>query len=429
MEKTCSLPLSRGAEEGIRRLEAAGFAAYAVGGCVRDALLGKQPHDFDLCTAAEPRAICGVFEGERLFTGGLRHGTVGVILGGEALEITSFRSDGGYSDGRHPDSVRFTDRLEEDLGRRDFTVNAMAYHPERGLVDLFGGQRDLSERLLRCVGEPEVRFSEDALRILRALRFSAALGFRIETETEAALFREAHRLSAVAPERIREEVCGLLRGRSASAAVERYASVLSVLFPGLEDTLCTETGRRTLCVLESAACPERVRLAYFVLLAAGGDAGRVPALARRLRLPEKTVSELSVLVSAGSVPHSLPELRRFLHVHGNGDGILALTEELLCAEEALGGEASGGRQMLARIRQEKLCFERNGTYGLALDGSDLIRAGLKPGREIGRILDRLLGQVTEEKLPNERDALLAAAMRYGEAASDAADGQRRRFLM
>lgn len=414
MEETYRVLLSRGAEEGIRRLEAAGYPAYAVGGCVRDAVLGRQPHDFDLCTAAEPLAICAVFEGEQLFTAGIRHGTVGVILAGETLEITAFRADGIYSDGRHPDSVRFTDRLEEDLRRRDFTVNAMAYHPERGLVDLFGGCRDISDRVIRCVGVPTARFSEDALRILRALRFSSALDFRIDEKTEAALFSEAYRLSAVAPERIRAELYGLLRGKAAASVVKRYASVLSVLFPVLADTLDTETGSRALRVLGSPACTERIRFSYFALLAAGGEPGRVPEVIQRLGLSGRACSDAAMPLFSGSVPRTLPELRRFLHTLGSGDGAIALAEELICAEEALGKEVASVRDLLARIKREKLCFERNGTYGLSLDGSDLIRAGLAQGCGIGRILDRLLVGVAEGQLPNEREALLSAAARLAE---------------
>ena len=177
--------------EALRRLEARGFRAWCVGGCVRDSLLGKAPFDWDIATSALPQETKACFAGERLVEAGAAHGTIAwVPSGGHPIEITTFRSDGAYTDGRHPDSVAFSRRLEDDLSRRDFTVNAMAWHPQRGLVDLFHGQEDLSAGLLRCVGEPARRFSEDALRILRCLRFSSQLGFAIHPDTARALWEK-----------------------------------------------------------------------------------------------------------------------------------------------------------------------------------------------------------------------------------------------
>ena len=169
--------------ECLNRLNQAGFAAYAVGGCVRDHVLGVQPHDYDICTAARPEDMKRVFSGERTVETGIQHGTLTVLLSGMPLEITTFRVDGEYLDGRHPDSVRFTGRVEDDLSRRDFTINAMAYAPGAGIVDPFGGREDCEAGIVRCVGEPELRFGEDALRILRALRFAARYGFAIEEES------------------------------------------------------------------------------------------------------------------------------------------------------------------------------------------------------------------------------------------------------
>ena len=183
------------AARAVERLEQAGFETWVVGGCVRDSLRGIRPHDWDLCTAAAPEEMLRVFEGEQVIETGLKHGTLTVMLDGSPLEITTYRTDGGYSDGRHPDGVRFVRSIREDLARRDFTVGAMAWHPERGLLDPFDGQNDLKNRILRAVGDPDTRFTEDALRILRGVRFASELGFAIEGNTAAAMRRQRRRIS------------------------------------------------------------------------------------------------------------------------------------------------------------------------------------------------------------------------------------------
>ena len=212
----------------------AGFEACLVGGCVRDALLGRTPADWDICTAARPEETETVFAGERLIETGLRHGTVTVLLAGTPLEITTYRTDGEYTDGRHPDSVSFTPDLSQDLARRDFTVNARAWSPEAGLTDLFGGREDLAAGLIRCVGEPEARFREDALRILRALRFAGRYGFAVEPETDRALRALRARLGLVAPERIREELRGILLSPGAGELMRTYPEVFTAALPVLE---------------------------------------------------------------------------------------------------------------------------------------------------------------------------------------------------
>ena len=200
------LTLPKPVDAALSRLEAAGFPAFAVGGCVRDHVLGFTPHDYDICTAATPEEMQRVFQNERTIETGLKHGTLTVLLAGMPLEITTFRVDGAYSDGRHPDSVRFTARVEDDLARRDFTINAMAYSPAAGLVDPFGGQEDCKAGIIRCVGDPAARFGEDALRILRALRFSARLGFPIEDATARAIRDGKAQLCHVSRERIAVEL-------------------------------------------------------------------------------------------------------------------------------------------------------------------------------------------------------------------------------
>ena len=221
------------ARTALDRLTAAGHEAWLVGGCVRDLLLGRTPGDYDITTAALPEETEGVFAGEQLIETGLRHGTVTVVLEGCPLEITTYRVDGTYADARHPDQVTFTRSLREDAARRDFTVNAMAYHPDRGLWDGFGGRADLEKGLLRCVGDPETRFREDALRILRAVRFASVLGFTLEPATAEAARRTAPLLGQIAPERLSAELTKLLCGPGAGTVLGEYPDILGALIPEL----------------------------------------------------------------------------------------------------------------------------------------------------------------------------------------------------
>lgn len=219
----------------LDRLEAAGYSAYLVGGCVRDALMGRRPHDFDLCTSATPDQVKQALAGERFLDTGLRHGTVTLLpADGAPVEITTYRVEGSYSDARHPDGVRFVRDIRFDLSRRDFTVNAMAYSPRRGLVDPFGGQRDLKAGLLRCVGVPSRRLDEDALRILRGLRLAAETGFSIERDTAAAMRQKSHMLSHIAPERVFSELNRMMLARYVGRVLRQSQDVLSVVLPELE---------------------------------------------------------------------------------------------------------------------------------------------------------------------------------------------------
>lgn len=217
----------------LRQLNAAGFSAYAVGGCVRDSLLGCAPQDWDICTSAAPEQTEACFAADRTILTGARYGTVTVVRGGVPYEITTFRAEAGYADSRHPDRVDFLRELAPDLARRDFTVNAMAADAAGAVTDLFGGQDDLRRGVIRCVGDPAARFSEDALRMLRALRFAARLSFRIDGETAAAIHAARTRLRAVAPERLHKELSGILCGRQAAALLEEFSDVLFELIPEL----------------------------------------------------------------------------------------------------------------------------------------------------------------------------------------------------
>lgn len=223
-------------QKAIDCLKEDGYSAYIVGGCVRDSLLGVCPYDYDITTNALPEDIIRVFSGEKMFDAGLKHGTVSVVLEGNVIEITTYRIDGEYIDSRRPERVEFTDKIEQDLARRDFTVNAMAYSREIGIVDCFWGKSDLEKRLVRCVGDADVRFSEDALRIMRALRFASVLGFDIEADTSQSIHKNKNLLKNIAAERIRDEFFKLICGSAAEKILREYRDVIAVFIPQIEQT-------------------------------------------------------------------------------------------------------------------------------------------------------------------------------------------------
>ena len=229
-----TMDMPKNVDTAINLLQSAGFEAYAVGGCVRDSLLGKIPNDWDITTSAKPEDMKSVFADFHCIDTGIKHGTVTVVIDGEPLEITTFRLDGEYEDNRHPKSVTFTSNLSADLGRRDFTVNAMAYSKKTGTVDLFGGQNDLKNKIIRCVGDPDRRFNEDALRILRALRFASALDFEIEEKTAQSLLKNRALLGNISEERIAKELLKLVCGKGAKRILTDFAPVLFEILPELQ---------------------------------------------------------------------------------------------------------------------------------------------------------------------------------------------------
>ncbi len=220
----------------IEYLNKAGFEAYAVGGCVRDSLLLKNPDDWDLCTSAKPMEICEVFKDFHVIETGLKHGTVTVRIEHNSIEITTFRTDGEYVDHRRPEKVLFVKNLKEDLSRRDFTINALCFNEKCGIVDLFDGKSDLENKIIRCVGNASKRFEEDALRILRALRFSSCLGFEIEEETSEAIFQKMHLLKEISGERIRVELLKMLCGKGVEKVLLKYRDVVAVIIPEIKAT-------------------------------------------------------------------------------------------------------------------------------------------------------------------------------------------------
>ena len=401
--ETISFPLDPGAAALLTRLHAAGHAAYAVGGCVRDSLLGQTPHDWDLCTSATPEQVLELFGEAHCIPTGLQHGTVTVKHGGELYEITTFRTEGAYSDGRHPDHVAFVPDVKEDLARRDFTINAMAYNAEEGLIDPFGGQNDLAAGIVRAVGEPQRRFEEDALRILRLYRFAARFGFAIDPATGQAARALCRHLDCVSEERIAEELSRLLAAPAPGAYLE--AEVLAVIFPELDAAELPES-RRILDALEPGMEHVPVRLA--ALLCPLGEAGARAAL-RRLKCSNALTGTVATLVreAAAGMPGAALTLtaRRFLSRYD-----LATITDLtaLCsAQHPEQAEAFAAlQQEAARLVETNACCRIN---QLAVNGRDLMDAGIRPGPGLRRVLDALLEQVLTGQLPNEKAALLAAA--------------------
>lgn len=401
--ETISFPLDPGAAALLTRLHAAGHAAYAVGGCVRDSLLGQTPHDWDLCTSATPEQVLELFGKTHCIPTGLQHGTVTVKHGGELYEITTFRTEGAYSDGRHPDHVAFVPDVKEDLARRDFTINAMAYNAEEGLIDPFGGQSDLAAGIVRAVGEPQRRFEEDALRILRLYRFAARFGFAIDPATGQAARALCRHLDCVSEERIAEELSRLLAAPAPGAYLE--AEVLAVIFPELDAAELPES-RRILDALEPGMEHVPVRLA--ALLCPLGEAGARAAL-KRLKCSNALTGTVATLVreAAAGMPGAALTLtaRRFLSRYDLAT-ITNLTA-LCSARHPEQAEAFAAlQQEAARLVETNACCRIN---QLAVNGRDLMDAGIRPGPGLRRVLDALLEQVLTGQLPNEKAALLAAA--------------------
>ena len=424
----------------LDRLEQAGFATYAVGGCVRDSLLGLTPHDYDLCTAALPEQIQGLFKDHGLVLAGMKHGTVGVITSGGVVEITTFRTEGGYTDSRHPGWVEFVPRIEDDLARRDFTVNAMAWSPLRGLADPFGGQEDLQNRVLRAVGDPEQRFREDALRILRGARFAARFRLIPECNTLKAMEALTPLLDALARERVFEELCKLIITATAEDLL-RFGPVIAGAIPELgiqmgfdqrsphhAYDLYTHTCHvvdavpRELTLRWAALLHDVGKPACFTLDETGrghfyGHAGAGEKLAdqilRRLKAPTALREQAVALI--GQHMTRLEPDKKFLRRWLSRLGQESLEQLLLLQKADMGSKGTGTseemdqfgviRRLLDEIYGENACLTLK---DLVVDGNDLIALGYQ-GRAIGTCLHRLLEQVLEEQLPNERDALLAAA--------------------
>ena len=427
-------------EFALNKLNAAGYEAFIVGGCVRDILRGVAPSDYDITTSAEPEQTKAVFSGGRIIETGLKHGTVTLLKEDTPLEITTYRIDGDYTDNRRPDSVIFTKTLTEDLARRDFTVNAMAYSPKTGITDAFGGEDDLKNGIIRCVGDADRRFNEDALRIMRALRFASVLGFEIEEETKKSIFKNKNLLKNISAERIATELIKLLSGKNARSVIVDYFEVLEVILPEISGMKGFDQKNRwhvydilnhTALVVEKSPATPVLRLVALL-----HDCGKVDSFSMdergvghfyghpevsckkaktalaRLKLDNATTAFVLTLIKYHDTPvePTKPAVKGLLKLLGadlffslmdikRADNLaqnLKLTKDELKTIDNI-------ESIAKEIIKNKECFSLK---DLAVKGNDLINIGIPEGSELGKKLEFLLDAVINERVENKKEALL-----------------------
>ena len=439
-----SITLPPQVETVIRILANEGFKSYVVGGSVRDCVIGKTPFDWDLTTQAKPAEIAQAFAKHKVIETGLKHGTLTVILDGLSMEITTFRIDGKYSDNRRPDSIEFTTDLMQDLSRRDFTMNALAYSPQEGIIDYFGGCDDLEKKTIRCVGSPNVRFGEDALRVLRALRFASVLDFDIESETAESVLSNRQLLGNVAAERKQVELVKLLCGKAVERILRDYREVVFEILPELEitngfdphdgesDNLYEQSARGVALIEDEPELRMAMLLlgcgkpACFVLEKSdkgsfrghtyAGEDIALTAL-QRLKFSKRFTQEVTQLIrhQDSSVFDDPKTLKRMLVKLGE-----ALFRKLLKVKQASllswslvdydrVAEVDALETQMNRLLEQEFCFS---IQDLKINGTDLIDLGLPAGRAVGNMLERLFNDVVDEKISNEKSALIEAAKDY-----------------
>lgn len=438
-----TMDMPKNVDTAINLLQSAGFEAYAVGGCVRDSLLGKTPNDWDITTSAKPEDMKSVFINFHCIDTGIKHGTVTVVIDGEPLEITTFRLDGEYEDNRHPKSVTFTSNLGADLGRRDFTVNAMAYSKMTGTVDLFGGQNDLKNKIIRCVGDPDRRFNEDALRILRALRFASALDFEIEEKTAQSLLKNRALLGNISEERIAKELLKLVCGKGAKRILTDFAPVLFEILPELQPMYknshdnphhCYDIYEHTLIAVESIDPEPTLRFAMLL-----HDCGK-PAVKKfdengvahfyghqrisaeisaqilaRLKVSNKFRDEILFLVSnhdRWELYENTEKMPRYLSKFGL-DGVLNLLKVMRADVLAQSPEyryrldqIADAEEIAKNLAAQKPCLSLS---ELQINGRTLMDIGIPQGRKLGAVLAQLLDEVIDGVTKNTQEALTTRA--------------------
>lgn len=438
-----TMDMPKNVDTAINLLQSAGFEAYAVGGCVRDSLLGKTPNDWDITTSAKPEDMKSVFINFHCIDTGIKHGTVTVVIDGEPLEITTFRLDGEYEDNRHPKSVTFTSDLGADLGRRDFTVNAMAYSKMTETVDLFGGQNDLKNKIIRCVGDPDRRFNEDALRILRALRFASALDFDIEEKTAQSLLKNCALLGNISEERIAKELLKLVCGKGAKRILTDFAPVLFEILPELQPMYknshdnphhCYDIYEHTLIAVESIDPKPTLRFAMLL-----HDCGK-PAVKKfdengvahfyghqrisaeisaqilaRLKVSNKFRDEILFLVSnhdRWELYENTEKMPRYLSKFGL-DGVLKLLKVMRADVLAQSPEyryrldqIADAEEIAKNLAAQKPCLSLS---ELQINGRTLMDIGIPQGRKLGAVLAQLLDEVIDGVTKNTQEALTTRA--------------------
>ncbi|MCH5298216.1 MAG: HD domain-containing protein [Ruminococcus sp.] len=428
----------------IDKLEKNGYEAFVVGGCVRDSMLGIEPKDWDITTSAKPEEIKNCFDGYQLISIGEQHGTVGVIINNENYEITTYRIDGDYSDNRHPEEVTFTDNIELDLSRRDFTVNAMAYNDKRGLVDPFNGATDVKYKALRCVGDADTRFSEDALRILRALRFASVYNFSIENKTSASILKNRAGLSKIAFERISTEFTKFLCGDNVNFLLRRYKDVIAVFLPEIVATFGCEQNtphhNRTVWKHTTAAVaaiePDPLLRTVMLLHDIGKPLARrtdskgrdhfkghnhfsavlAKNLLERLKLPTKFIDDAITLIEYHDVrfTDNKKQIKHVLNSIGENSfrNLIKIQYADIAAQTRYKREIKLYNMKLCEKSFEEI-VQNNECYSLKdlnINGSDLIHLGITDGKKIGHILQLLLDSVIEEEIANESVILRKRAL-------------------
>ncbi|MGN1116390.1 MAG: CCA tRNA nucleotidyltransferase [Candidatus Ornithomonoglobus sp.] len=393
------IEMPKAPSELIAKLYKSGYKAYIVGGCVRDTVLGREPNDYDICTAARPDETMEVFKDYHVIPTGIKHGTVTVMVDHKPYEVTTFRIDGSYSDNRRPDHVEFTTDIEKDLSRRDFTMNAIAFNPYDGISDPFGGIGDIKKGIIRSVRNPDERFNEDALRILRAWRFACQLGFEIEEETKKSTYRNIGLIKNVSSERIRDELFRMLDypRRLSDYILRRNPDIIKAAAG------CEEKDMHDPSALAAASDYDKiVRLAALLGYNFGMNADEADSTMRSLKFDNDTrcrVTELVRNIDMKLIPDSY-SIKRGLNKTGE-----AQYRRLLQLGKITGKceSPSKTKRMLDKITDENQCYR---TADLKINGNDLIKSGIKPGKDIGIMLNRLLDMVMRGELKNDRDELL-----------------------
>lgn len=430
----------------INILESGSFTAFCVGGCVRDLIMKNPPHDWDVTTSAMPLEIKECFKDFRTIDTGINHGTVTVIIDDLPIEITTFRIDGEYHDNRHPENVTFTSNIEDDLARRDFTINSIAYNPKHGIIDPFGGMNDIDNRIIRCVNDPNLRFKEDSLRILRCLRFASTLGFKIEENTLTAAKSNREMLKKISLERIQAELSKLICGKNAINVLRDSTEILFTILPELSPMKgCKQETKyhvfdvweHTLHAMEGSAQRLNVRLALLFhdcgkpKMKTYGEDGTAhfyrhekesaiiaQSVLERLRYPKRTVELIYQLIKLHGehLPISEKRIKRILNKIGEDafwDLIEVMTGDTLAHAPEFVPErlekVKKSKELAKSIILENSCIKLK---DLAINGKDLMEIGFPEGKSIGRVLDNLFNLVLDGKLQNERDILLKEAKRY-----------------
>ena len=396
----------------LDKLKENNFEAYIVGGCVRDCLMGSEPKDWDITTSATPTMIKHCFFEYKVIETGIAHGTVTVVLNGMPIEVTTYRVDGSYSDSRHPDEVKFSSSIIEDLARRDFTINAIAYSPDEGLIDPFEGVNDIVEGVVRCVGDASLRFTEDALRIMRGLRFASQLSFIIAPDTSKEITLKKDLLKNISLERIIKELEGIITGYNVKSVLEEHIEVVYEVFPEIEEVFrCSDILKETLATIVYLEPSFIERFTVLLLPLVYNNAYSLEAvekILRKLKFDRDTINSVTQLIEyyiIEIVPNKRA-IKSLLRLMG-GERL----EQLIDIKEAksfFSSVDSDNRyevslEIMNEVIAKKECFT---LADLAINGNDLIEIGIPAGTEIGEILNDILSDVIDEKIENTKEILL-----------------------